>query len=141
MYLSMWSNIAPRAQLYDLTDSIVGQKISQVKGVGQVVIGGSSKPAVRVDVNPMALARYGIGLEDVRAALQSANVNSPKGLIEDPQNRWVLSATDQLFDAYHYLPLIVAYRGGAPVRLSDVATVSDGIEDIRNAGFAERQHH
>jgi multidrug efflux pump len=136
MYVALESGTAPPGRIYDLTDSIVAQKISQVNGVGQVTIYGSAKPAVRVDVNPMALAHYGIGLEDVRTALQSANVNSPKGSIEDNSDRWLLSDTDQLFDAAQYMPLIVAYRRGGPVRLSDVGRVSDGIEDSRNVGFA-----
>ena len=123
-------------RIYDFADSIVAQKISQVKGVGQVTIDGGAQPAVRVDVNPMALAHYGIGLEDVRTALHAANVNSPKGSIEDQGNRWIMSASDQLLQADQYAPLIVAYRRGAPVRLSDVAQVSDGIVDVRNAGYA-----
>jgi multidrug efflux pump len=135
--LAMWSDSVPPGPLYDFMDSIVAQKISQVKGVGQVNIFGAAKPAVRVDINPMALAHYDIALEDVRSALQSANVNSPKGLTEDRSNRWILSASDQLLNAAQYPPLIVAYRRGAPVRLKDVATVSDGLEDARNAGFAD----
>ena len=134
--LAMWSDTMPIARVYDIADSIVAQKIAQVNGVGQVTLGGSAQPAVRVDVNPMALAHYGIGLEDVRTALHAANVNSPKGTIEDQGNRWILSDSDQLLHSAQYEPLIVAYRRGAPVRLSDVGRVSDGIVDIRNAGFA-----
>ena len=89
--LAMWSDALPMGDVYDHADSIVAQKISQVKGVGQVIISGSAQPAVRVDVNPMALAHYGIGLEDVRTALNAANVNSPKGLIENQSNRWIIS--------------------------------------------------
>src|ERR1019366_4029143 len=126
----------PIGRVYDLADSIVAQKISQVTGVGQVTIGGSAPPAVRVDLNPMALAHYGIGLEDVRAALQAANVNSPKGSLADQENRWVVSTSDQLLEAKLYRPLIVAFRNGAPVRLSDVGEVSDGIVDVRNSGYA-----
>ena len=133
--LGMWSDAVPLAGLYDYADSIVIQKISQLKGVGQVNIQGSSQPAVRVDVNPMALAHYGIGLEDVRAALNAANANSPKGLIEDQTNRWILSASDQLLRADQYEPLIVAYRNGAAVRLRDIAQVSESTVDERNSGY------
>ncbi len=135
--LALTSDSVPIGQLYDYADSIIAQKISQVSGVGQVNIGGSAQPAVRVDLNPMALAHYGIGLEDVRTALHAANVNSPKGSISDQTERWVLSDTDQLLQASLYGPLIVAYRDGAPVRLRDVGEVSDGIVDVRNSGYAD----
>ncbi len=135
MVFALTSNTVPRTQLYDIADSILSQKISQVSGVGQVNIGGGAKPAVRVDLNPMALAHYQIGLAQVRLALQSANANAPKGLIEDKTNRWVISATDQLMTADKYAPLIVAYSKGAPVRLSDIAKVTDGVEDFRNDGY------
>jgi len=101
-----------------------------------VSISGGAKPAVRVDLNPNALAHYGIGLEEVRAALRTANANTPKGHIEDQGDRWTIFATDQLLKAEQYVPLIVAYRNGAPVRLSDIAKVTEGIEDIRNSGYA-----
>lgn len=139
MMLSLTSNIVPPSRLYDLADSIVAQKISQVEGVGQVFIGGGAKPAVRVDLNPLALADYHIGLAQVRQALLSANANSPKGLLEDNSNRWIISATDQLMTADKYLPLIVAYRQGAPVRLRDIANVTDGVEDVRNGGYTDGQ--
>jgi multidrug efflux pump len=135
--LALNSDSVPIGQLYDYADSIIAQKISQVSGVGQVSIGGSAQPAVRVDLNLMELADYGIGLEDVRTALHDANVNSPKGSISDQSNRWVLSDTDQLLQANLYKPLIVAYRNGAPVRLSDVGEVSDGIVDVRNFGYSD----
>ncbi|MGD0906830.1 MAG: efflux RND transporter permease subunit, partial [Candidatus Acidiferrales bacterium] len=134
--IAMVSDTLPIAKLYDFADSIVAQKIAQVSGVGQVGINGGAKPAVRVDVNPMALAHYGIGLEAVRTALRSANVNSPKGSLENQSGRWIMSDTDQLLDASQYGPLVVVYRNGAPVRLSDVAQVTSGIEDLRNKGFA-----
>jgi multidrug efflux pump len=136
MGLAISSDTIPRSHLYDSCDSILAQKLSQVDGVGQVSISGGAQPAVRVDVNPNALAHYGIGLEDVRAALQSANANTPKGILEDQDNRWTLFATDQLLTAEKYVPLIVAYRNGAPVRLSDVAVVTEGIADLRNSGYA-----
>ncbi|HSZ18370.1 MAG TPA: multidrug efflux RND transporter permease subunit [Candidatus Acidoferrum sp.] len=134
--LSISSETIPRSHLYDLSDSILAQKISQVDGVGQVNTYGGAKPAVRVDVNPNALAHYGLSLEEVRTALRSANANTPKGNLEDPSNRWVLSDTDQLLKPEQYAPLIVAYRNGAPVRLSDIAKVTEGIEDLRNSGYS-----
>src|ERR1700674_2086991 len=134
--LAVSSDTVPRGRLYDLCDSFLAQKIAQVDGVGLVRISGGAKPAVRVDLNPRALTHYGIGLEEVRAALRSANANTPKGTLEDQSNRWILNDTDQLLKPEEYSPLIVAYRNGAPVRLSDIAKVSEGIEDIRNSGYA-----
>ncbi len=134
--LSVSSDTIPRSHLYDLCDSILAQKISQIDGVGQVNIYGGAKPAVRVDVNPNAMAHYGISLEQVRAALVAANANSPKGTLEDPSNRWTLYDSDQLLQSDQYVPLIVAYKNGAPVRLSDIAKVTEGIEDLRNSGFS-----
>jgi hydrophobe/amphiphile efflux-1 (HAE1) family protein len=134
--LAVSSDTIPRSHLYDLSDSILAQKISQVEGVGQVNTYGGAKPAVRVDVNPNALAHYGISLEEVRASLRSANANTAKGNLEDPSNRWVLFATDQLLKPEQYAPLIVTYRNGAPVRLTDIAKVTEGIEDLRNSGFS-----
>src|SRR5580698_9064787 len=134
--LSVSSDTIPRSHLYDLCDSILAQKISQVDGVGQVGIYGGAKPAVRVDLNPNAMAHYGISLEQVRAALVAANANSPKGHLEDSSNRWILSDTDQLLKAEEYVPLIVSYHNGAPVRLTDIAKVTEGIEDLRNSGYS-----
>ena len=134
--LDISSATVPRGRLYDLCDSFLAQKISQVPGVGLVRISGGAKPAVRVDVNPNALAHYGIGLEEVRAALRSANANSPKGYLENESNRWAVNDTDQLLKPEQYSPLIVAYRKGAPVRIRDIAKVSEGIEDLRNSAYA-----
>src|SRR5882672_875098 len=136
MGMALFSGTISKNHLFDLCDFILGQKITQKKGVGQVSISGGAKPAVRVDVNPNALAHYGIGLEEVRTVLRTANANTPKGNVEDRGNRWTLFATDQLLKAEQYVPLIVAYRNGAPVRLSDIARVTEGIEDIRNSGYA-----
>ncbi len=130
------SDVLPIPRIYDVCDSILAQKLSQIEGVGQVFVGGGAKPAVRVDMNPLALAHYGIGLEDVRAALAAANANIPKGELADPAARWTLTSTDQLFRANQYRPLIVAYRKGAPVRLSDIASVEDSLEDYRAGGLA-----
>src|SRR6202140_1245260 len=136
MDMALFSDTIPRSHLYDFCDSVLGQKLAQIDGVGQVSISGGAKPAVRVDLNPNALAHYGIGLEEVRAALRTANANTPKGNLEDQGNRWVIFATDQLLKPEQYVPLIVAYRNGAPVRLSDIANVTEGIEDLRNSGYA-----
>jgi multidrug efflux pump len=136
MDIAVSSNTVTRGQLYDLCDSFLAQKISQVDGVGLVRISGGAKPAVRIDLNPNALAHYGIGLEDVNAALASANANSPKGLLENGTQRWTLQDTDQLLKSGQYPPLIVAYRNGAPVRIRDIANVSEGLEDFRNSGFS-----
>ncbi len=136
MIMAATSETMPLGRIYDAADSILAQKLSQVKGVGQVIVGGGARPAVRVDVNPMVLAQYGIGLDDVRFALRAANANVPKGELADQTGRWVITATDQLSKANQYRPLIVTYRKGAPVRLSDVAEVSDSIEDVRTAGLA-----
>src|ERR1700687_4290709 len=102
MDMALFSDTIPRSHLYDLCDSVLGQKLSQIEGVGQVSISGGAKPAVRVALNPNALAHYGIGLEEVRAALRTANANTPKGNLENQSNRWILSDTDQLFNPDQY---------------------------------------
>jgi multidrug efflux pump len=134
LVLSLTSDTATQPQMYDVADSILAQKIAQVDGVGLVQVGGSSRPAVRAEVNPLLLSKLGLGLEDVRNALAAANANRPKGSLADTQHMRILNDNDQLFVAKQYAPLIIAYRNGAPVRLSDVATVVDSQEDIRNAG-------
>jgi multidrug efflux pump len=136
LLMSLTSDLVDKAHMYDIAASVLQQKLSQVKGVGQVVIGGGALPAVRVDVNPTALNHYGISLEDLRAVLRSANANRPKGQIADTKQTWALNTTDQLMKAEEYQPLIVAYRNGGVVRLSDVAKVTDSVEDIRTAGLA-----
>jgi multidrug efflux pump len=134
MILSLTSDIYGKARMFDAASSILQQKLSQVQGVGQVSIGGGALPAVRVDVNPTLLNKLGLGFEDVRAALASANVNRPKGELADQSQAWTLTATDQLLRASEYRPLIIAFRHGAPVRLSDIAAVTDSVEDIRTGG-------
>ena len=134
--LSLTSDIIPIGQIYDASDTILAQKIAQIEGVGQVFTWGSSSPAVRVQVNPQQLNSYGISLETVRKALQSANANQAKGSLSNNDRAWMLSDTDQLFKASEYEPLIVAGHAGAPVRLKDVATVVDSVEDIRNLGLS-----
>jgi multidrug efflux pump len=135
LFLSLTSDTLPVGQIYDASDSILAQKIAQIQGVGQVFTWGSSKPAVRVQVNPQQLNSYGISLETVRKALQSANSNLAKGSLSNADRAWALSDTDQLFKAYEYEPLIVAGHAGAPVRLADIAKVTDSVEDIRNLGL------
>jgi multidrug efflux pump len=134
MVLTLTSDTMTQGQLYDAADTILGQKLSQVKGVGQVSVGGSALPAVRAELNPQALAAYGIGLADVRTALANANANRPKGLVEDGDRQWWIYANDQARTAAEYVPLIVSYRNGAAVRLADVAEVVDSVQDVRNAG-------
>ena len=139
LLLSLTSeNISP-AQIYDAADSILAQKLAQVEGVGQVFTWGSSRPAVRVEVNPNQLNNYGISLETVRRALQSANANLAKGSVSDPSRTWSIADTDQIFKAYEYEPLIVAGHVGAPVRLRDIAQVNDSVEDTRNLGLTNGQ--
>jgi multidrug efflux pump len=136
MILALTSATMTRGQMYDAASTILAQKISQVKGVGQVTVGGSSLPAVRVELNPNALNEYGIGFEEVRTAIAATNANRPKGAVEDGAKHWQIYANDQAKQAAEYLPLIVAYRNGAAVRLSDVADVVDSVQDLRNAGLA-----
>ena len=133
--IALTSDTATTAQLYDVADSILAQKISQIAGVGQVTVGGSSRPGVRAELNPLLLSKLGIGLDQVRAALAGANADMPKGALADSNRLLVLNNNDQLFLAKEYASLIIAYRNGAPVRLSDVATVVDSKEDIHTAGF------
>ena len=137
LILSLTSKTLTRGQLYDAASNVLQQRISQIPGVGQVIIGGSALPAVRVELNPQALFKYGIGLEDVRAALASANANAPKGAIEQDERHYQIYTNDQASHAADYKPLVIAYRNGSPVRLSDVATIEDSVEDLRNAGFAD----
>ncbi len=136
MILTLTSATLTTGQLYDSADTILSQKLSQVSGIGQVQIGGSSLPAVRVELNPSALFKYGIGLEDVRAALASANANTPKGSIDVGGERYQIYTNDQASKAAQYQNLIVAYRNNAAVRLSDVATILDSVENVRNLGLA-----
>jgi multidrug efflux pump len=136
LILALTSNVLTRGQIYDSASTIMQQKLSQVAGVGEVQVGGASLPAVRVELNPRALFKYGIGLEDVRAALSAANANSPKGAIEQGDQRFQIYVNDTATTAADYKNLIVAYRNNAAVRLSDIADVSDGVENIRNLGLA-----
>ena len=136
LILTLTSDTMTRGDLYDAASTVLAQKLSQVEGIGEVVVGGSSLPAVRVDLIPQAIYKYGIGLEDVRAALASANAHSPKGGIDVGDQRYQIYANDQANKAADYQSLIVAYRNGAAVHLSDVGEVTDGVENLRNAGLA-----
>ena len=136
MILSLTSQTLTRGQMYDAASSILAQKLAQLGGIGQVSVGGSSLPAVRVEMLPGALYKYGIGTESVRTAIATANANRPKGMVESDNRHWQIYANDQAREASAYLPLIVAYRNGAAVHLSDVAEVNDSVQDLRNAGSA-----
>src|SRR5580700_7993171 len=136
LILALTSDTMRQGELYDAASTVLSQKLSQVDGVGEVVVGGSSLPAVRVELNPNALYKYGIGLEDVRAALASANAHAPKGDVEVGDRHYQIYDNDQANVAAEYAPLIIAYRNGAPVRLTDVGDVIDQVENIRNAGLA-----
>lgn len=128
------ANLGP-GDLYDFATTIIAQKISQVKGVGEVTVGGSSLPAIRVQLNPNALAHYGIALDEVRRAIGDTNSIKPRGMIESADRQWQVQASDQLRKAADYLPLIIRYVNGSPVRLGDVAKVTDSVEDRYSRGF------
>ena len=131
---TLTSDTLTPAELYDAASTVLAQKLSQVDGIGEVVVGGSSLPAVRAELIPQALYKYGVGLEDVRAALSSANAHSPKGGIDVGDQRYQIYANDQANKSDDYKSLIVAYRNGAPIRLSDVGEVTDSVENLRNPG-------
>jgi multidrug efflux pump len=135
LILALTSDLSTTTQIYDAASSILQQRLSQVEGVGQVIVGGGSSPAVRVELNPGLLAKYGIGFDDVRTAITSANVNIPKGRVEDEGKVWEIHTNDQIYTADHYKPLTVAFRGGRPVNLRDIADVKDSVEDLRTIGL------
>jgi len=136
MILGLTSDTMTQGQMYEAASTIMVQRLSQLRGVGQVQIGGSSPPAVRVDLNPQALHKYGIGLDEVRSAIAATNVVRPKGAVEEGARHWQVGVNDQLHKAADFLPVILAYRGGAAVQLADVAEASDSVQDVRNAGLA-----
>jgi multidrug efflux pump len=135
MILTLVSDTLGRGQVYDVASTLLQQKLAQVEGVGQVNVGGASLPGVRVEVNPNYLNKYGLSLEDVRTAIAGANANRPKGSLSDDTRTWTISANDQLFTAEQYRASIVAFRGGSPVRLGDVAEVLDSVADARNSTY------
>src|SRR5205809_3714191 len=133
--LALTSKTLPLSKVQDLADTRLAQKISQLPGVGLVSISGGQKPAVRIQTNPTALASYGVGLEDLRAAVAQANVNQAKGNFDGARQAYTIGANDQLMSSDDYRPLIIAYRNGAPVRLSDLATVIDDAENVKQAAW------
>ena len=134
--LALTSDTLTRGQIYDAASTVMQQALSRIEGIGQVAINGSSLPAVRVELNPSVLFKYQIGFEDVRAALASANAHSPKGAVEEGDSLYQIYANDQANRAVDYRPLVIAYRKGAPVRLTDVAEVRDSVENLRNLGLS-----
>jgi multidrug efflux pump len=138
LILTLTSDVVPKPQIYDMADSILAQKIAQIQGIGQVFVGGSAQPAVRVELNPMQLGNNGVGLEAVRTALSAANANRPKGAFNDGEHRWQIDDNDQIFKAADYASIIVAHnpQTGAPVRVGDLGTVTNSVSDIRTAGLA-----
>ncbi len=135
MILTLTSDTYSQGELYDFASTQLAQTIAQIDGVGDVDVGGSSLPAVRVDLNPQALFNQGVSLDAVRTAISDANVRKPQGALEDSAHRWQVQTNDELKTAADYQPLIVHYQNGAAVRLGDVATVSDSVQDVRNAGM------
>ena len=135
MIISLSSDTMTKADIYDVADSVLAQKLSQVDGIGQVIIGGGASRAVRVELNPMALNKYGVGLDVVRTAISNTNADRPKGQLANGNRTWEIQTNDQLYTAKDYRPLIVTYLNGNPIRLSDVADVQDSVADIRNAGL------
>ncbi len=134
--IALTSKVLDKGQMYDAASTIMAQKLSQIRGVGQVSVGGSALPSVRIELNPDRLNKYGISLETVKSALATANANTPKGHFSNGTQMWEVGATDQLFKAIDYRPLIVSYVHGAAVRVADVGTAIDSVEDLRNGGYA-----
>ncbi|CAN4275697.1 AcrB Cation/multidrug efflux pump [Methylophilaceae bacterium] len=135
MILSLTSASMSQGQLYDAASTVVSQKLSQLKGVGEIEVGGSALPAVRVDLNPSALQQYGVGLDEVRKALSSANSNLPQGSLDDASGHWQIASNGQLQGAADYAGVVIKYQNGAAVAMRDVAQLTDGVEDIRTAGL------
>jgi multidrug efflux pump len=134
--LSLTSKVYDRGQMYDVATTLLGEKLSQIKGVGQVSVSGSSMPSVRVEVNPNALNKYGFAMSDVSSLIKANNANRPKGVIEQDDHQWQIYANDQSSKASEYAQLLLGYRNGSAVRLSDVASVEDSVQDLRNAGIS-----
>ncbi|HEX4268195.1 MAG TPA: efflux RND transporter permease subunit [Steroidobacteraceae bacterium] len=137
LILALTSNTLTTGQVYDAASTVIQQKLLQLEGVGDVSLGGSSLPAVRIDLNPQALFKYGIGLEDVRAAISAANANSPKGAVDDNARRYQVYVNDTATTPEQFRSLIIAYRDGAAVHLGDLAQITNGVEDVRNLGLAD----
>jgi multidrug efflux pump len=135
LVLALTSSKLSKGEMYDIASTVLAQKLSQIPGIGQVQVGGASLPAVRVELNPNALNKYGISLEDVRKTIIQTNLSRPKGIIEDSAERWQILANDQARKAADYLPLIVSYQNGSPVTMGDIGKVVDSVEDLRNTGI------
>jgi len=136
LLLSLTSDLVDRARMYDLASTNLQQTLSEVPGVGQVIVGGGALPAVRVDADPAVLNQHGLSLEDVRAALVSANANRPKGEVADGERSWSLATSDQLLEAREYRPLVIHYQNAAALRLDQVASVTDSVQDVRTGGLS-----
>src|ERR1700733_10931704 len=137
MIIALTSDIYSKGQMYDIASSVMQQRLSQVDGVGQVVVGGSSLPAVRVEVNPVQLEHCGLNLTNVQNVLSQANANLPKGQFSDDKTTADIIANAQLMKAEYYRPLVIGYNNGAAIRLQDVADVEDSVQDVRAAGFGD----
>jgi multidrug efflux pump len=137
LILALTSETLTRGQMYDAASNVLQQQLSQISGVGQVLINGSALPAVRVELDPLALFHYGVGLEDIRSALSNANANAPKGAVDIGAERYQIYTNDQANHAADYRDLVVAYRNGDALRLKDVADVEDSVSDLRNLGLAD----
>jgi multidrug efflux pump len=136
--LALTSDQLPLSKVEDLADTTLAQKISQLPGVGLVTISGGQKPAVRIQANPTALASYGLSLEDLRSGLAAANTDQAKGNLQNAQQSFTIGANDQIYSGADYKPIVIAYRNGAPVRVQDVANVSDGVENVQQAAWMNR---
>jgi multidrug efflux pump len=137
--IALTSDVLDKGQMYDAASSIMAQKLSQITGVGQVTVGGSALPGVRIELNPDQVSKYGLSLEQIRTQLANANANTPKGHFSNGVQTWEVGANDQIFHAADYAPLIVAYSNGAAVRVSDIGQAVDSVEDLRNAGYANNK--
>ena len=137
--VGLTSKVLTKGQMYDAASTIMAQKLSQIAGVGQVTVGGSALPGVRIELNPTVLQKYGIGFEAVRSVLGAANANVPKGHFTDGPNMWEVGANDQILKAVDYEPLVIAYRKGVAVRVTDVGQAIDSVEDVRQAGYLDSQ--
>src|SRR5690348_4551933 len=136
MIIALTSNKLPPPALYDAASTILMQRISQIRGVGQVIVGGSSAPSVRIDVNPTQIQHFGLSLENIRTAIAAQTTNLAKGSFSDAHRTWLIDANDQLMQAVDYRPLLVKYGNGAAVKLSDIATVTDSVQTVRSLGLA-----
>ena len=135
MIIALTSKVLDKTQMYDAASTIMAQKLSQIAGVGQVTVGGSALPSVRIELNPDQVNKYGISFEQVRTALSSANANTPKGHFSGNSQTWEVGANDQIFKAADYAPLIVSYSHGSPIRIADIGEAVDSVQDIRNSGY------